>query len=111
MAVWRTKAYSLFGLKPGDYSYRHGKTILFADLVEDARSAIRDEDDALLNRIVEYVTWAAAQKSEELASVVDLAFFLRVFADPVLFHQLRPHFPSELIEEKWRFLMSEPSEK
>jgi hypothetical protein len=109
MAVWRTKAYALFDLKPGAYSHRSGKGILFADLVEYARGALRDEDEAFLHRIVEYVTWAAGQESEELASVVDLAFFLRVFSDPVLFGQLRPHFPNELIESKWQLLMSQPS--
>jgi hypothetical protein len=57
------------------------------------------------------VIWAAAQTSDELASVVDLAFFLPVFRDPKLFDQLRPSFPTELIEQKWQLLMSDPAEE
>jgi hypothetical protein len=40
MAVWRTKAYEFFGLKPGSYSFSRSKRDLFADLVDWARVAI-----------------------------------------------------------------------
>ena len=109
MAVWRTKAYSLFLFKPGDYSFAHGKRDLFADLVERARLAIRENDMELLRQIVEYVTWAADQNSDELASVADLSFFLPIFKDAELCGELRKHLPEELVNDKWRLLMESPS--
>jgi hypothetical protein len=109
MAVWRTKAYELFDLKHGAFSFGHGKIELFADLVERARQALRDNDDVSLKRVVEYVTWAAAQKSDHLASGVELAFFLPVFRDPPLYAQLKKHFSAQLLEQKWQLLMVEPS--
>jgi hypothetical protein len=32
MAIWRTKAYEMFGFAAGAYSYTHGVVELFADL-------------------------------------------------------------------------------
>ena len=104
MAVWRTKAYSLFGLKPGAYSGADGKRYLFRDLVEQSRTAIREEDEDLLHRIVTYVTWAAEQNSDELTSSVDLAFFKQLFDDAELCAQLRRYFPEPLFNEKWTLL-------
>ena len=108
MAVWRTRACSTFGLEPGSYSYTERKRILFADLVECARQALRDGDDPRLRKIIEYVSWAAAQKSDDLDSVVDLAFFLRVFRDASLCEQLKPFLPAELFAEKWKLLIEQP---
>jgi hypothetical protein len=109
MATWRTKAYSMFRLRTGEYSHADGKRSLFADLVERARRAIRDQDEQEIRRVVEYVRWAAEQNSEELASVVDLAFFLPVFRDASLRFQLMPYFPEQLVAKKWQLLMEEPA--
>lgn len=109
MAVWRTKAYELFKLRPGAYSFAHGKRDLFADLVDLARESVRDGNTQTLDLIIEYVTWAATQKSDDLASVVDLAFFLPVFRDPLLCARLKRHVPESLFAEKWELLM-EPTE-
>ena len=108
MSEWRKKAYSTFGFSPGEYSYADGKRYLFADLVERARGALRNDDVEELDRIVEYVVWAAQQRSDQLASVVDLAFFLPVFRDPDLCPQLKARFPEQLVAEKWRALMEDP---
>ncbi len=107
MAVWRTKAYELFDLKPGAYSYAHGKRDLFADLVEWARTSLHEGNGQLLDRIVRYVTWVATQESDDLASVVDLGFFLPVFRDAFLCSQLKTHFPQQLFDEKWQLLAAE----
>lgn len=107
MAVWRTKACSLFGFKPGDYSFKQGKVDLFADLVAMADKAIRDGNEPLVARIIEYVTWAEAQDSDELDSVVDLAFFLPVFRDPWLSGQLQSRIPQQLFSKKWRLLVED----
>jgi hypothetical protein len=109
MAVWRTKACSTFGFHPGEHSYAEGKRGLFADLVERARWAIRDDDIEEISRIVEYVSWAAEQNSDELASVVDLAFFLPVFRDNELSSQFTSYFSAQLVAEKWELLMDEPT--
>jgi hypothetical protein len=61
MAAWRTKAYALFGFKPGSYSSARGKVDLFADLVVLASRALAEGDDELVARIVHYVCWAASQ--------------------------------------------------
>ena len=84
MAVWRTKAYSLFNLRPGAYSYAEGKRDLFFDMVKWSRAALEVGDSVRLRHIVVYVVWASAQSSDDLASVVDLAFFLPVFRDAQL---------------------------
>jgi hypothetical protein len=107
MAIWRTKAYSVFGLKQGDYSYKSGMRDLFADLVSWARSANRDNNHELLGKIVAYVTWAARQNSDELVSVVDLAFFMPVFRDSALSSQLQQHFSQDLFAEKRQLLLDE----
>jgi hypothetical protein len=105
MAVWRTKATSMFGFRANAYSYAQGKTILFADLVEFTRRALDDGDSELLRRIAEYVTWAMDQDSDELASVVDLGFFLPIFRNPDLQKGMAPYFPTELVEAKRQLLM------
>lgn len=105
MAVWRTKACELFGFNPAEYSFAHGKKELFADLIQFARDAGCAQDEAVLNRISDYVTWASRQKSEELASVVDLAFFLPVFRDPTLHELFRHRLNPDLLNSKWSLLM------
>ena len=110
MAVWRTKACELFGLNPGSYGFARGKVDLLFDLVESARIACKNDERERLVRIIEYVSWAAAQDSDQLASAVDLAFFLPVFRDPLLCEQLKPHIPRALFSEKWRLLMVPPSD-
>lgn len=109
MVVWRTKAYSTFDLTPGSYSYAAGKLGLFGDMVEWARVAVDIDDKVQIRKIVDYVVWAAGQNSDELASVVDLAFFLPIFRDAHLSAQLMPHFPLELVAEKRRILMEDPA--
>lgn len=108
MAVWRTKAYELFNLKAGDYSFREGKRVLFADLVDWARAAVLDDNKEMLRRIAAYVTWANQQNSDDLASVVDLAFFKRLFRDDELCARLKPYFPEHFVDEK-RHLLSPQS--
>lgn len=109
MAVWRTKAYLTFDVTPGSYSYAVGKLGLMTDMVEWVRAAVDDGDNVQIRKIVDYVVWAAGQNSDELASVVDLAFFLPIFRDTPLSAQLMPHFPPELVAEKRRILMEEPA--
>lgn len=111
MAVWRTKAYSTFQLKPGAYSFADGKRDLFADMVEWARKAIREGNQLRLRQIAGYVTWAAGRKSDCLDSVVDLAFFLPVFRDAALREELRLYMPVELLAEKWKLLMEQASDE
>jgi hypothetical protein len=108
MAAWRTKASALFGFPPACYSRRRGKVELFRDLVEKARTAATRRDNDTLGRIREYVSWAAAQKSPELDSALDLAFFLPVFQDATLKELLRPYLPIDLFLRKWEILMEEP---
>jgi hypothetical protein len=109
MAAWRTKAYALFGFEPGSYSSARGKVDLFADLVGMARRALAGGDEELLGRIAGYVTWAARQPSEGLASAVDLAFFLPVFRDAALCAGLRGRVPEDLFSDKWQALMESPA--
>ena len=97
MAAWRTKAYTMFQLNPGDYSYREGKRGLFTNLVDWARQAIDEKNSIQLNKIVEYVIWAEQQNSYELNSSIDLCFFLPVLKDTTLSESILQHFPAELI--------------
>lgn len=106
MAVWRTKAYDLFGFKAGDYSFARGIIELFADLIVMAQRAGRENDGDLLDRIATYVCWAAAQNADGLQSAVDLAFFLPMFRDPELRDLFQGRIPKELIAEKSRLLMN-----
>ena len=85
MAVWRTRAYDTFGFSAGDYSFSRGKTELFADLVVMAARAGDSGDTDLLDRIADYVCWAASQTADGLLSAVDLAFFLPVIRDRKLY--------------------------
>ena len=105
MAAWRKKAYELFQFKPGSYSIARGKIDLFADLIALSRESILNGDEGQLCRIVEYVTWAAAQDSDNLASAVDLAFFLPILRDPVLRSQFEIRIPVALFSEKKTLLM------
>ena len=109
MAVWRTRAYDTFGFPLGSYSHARGKVDLFADLVERAKTAVRDGDNESLSKIAEYVVWAAAQNSDELASAVDLAFFLPALGDPKLANQLESRMPEELLTTKRRCLVDPPA--
>jgi hypothetical protein len=108
MAIWRTKACDLFGFKAGAYCSARGKVDLFADLVEMIKSAIAQHDESLLNRVVDYVYWAASQKSEELTSAVDLAFLLPAFQDVTLCSELKKRLAKEMFSAKWRVLIEEP---
>jgi hypothetical protein len=108
MAVWRTKAYNLFQLRNGAYSYRNGKVDLFADLVEAARNADASQDDELLDRIAEYVCWANAPHSDELRSAVDLAFFLPVLRNRDLRELFRGRIRDELLLDKTEALFKRP---
>jgi hypothetical protein len=105
MATWRTKACLEFGFEPARYSYRRGKVELFRDLVEMARRAANANDTVAMKQIAEYVSWAAAQKSPELDSAVDLAFLLPLFQDAELLATLRPYFSESLVLGKWQVLM------
>ena len=109
MAVWRTKAYELFNLRAGDYSFREGKRVLFADLVDWARTAVLDDNKEMLRRIAAYITWATQQNSDDLASVVDLPFFKYVFEDDELCTHLKPYFPEHLFDEK-RHILESPAD-
>lgn len=97
MAAWRTKAYSMFDLKPGDYSYREGKRGLFTNLAEWAQQAAHEKDSIKLHKIVEYVVWAEQHCSYELNSSIDLCFFLPLLKDPILSESILQHFPDELV--------------
>ena len=105
MATWRKKACSEFGFEPARYSYRRGKVELFRDLVEMARCAANADDAVAMKHIADYVSWAAAQKSPELDSAVDLAFLLPLFQDSELLATLRPYFSESLLVGKWQVLM------
>ncbi len=107
MAVWRKKAYDLFGFQAGDYSFSHGKIDLFADIIFMAKRAGRFEDDELLDRIASYVTWASAQKADGVQSSVDLAFFLPMFRDPEILDLFRSRLPTDLLEDKARMLVDD----
>ena len=107
MAVWRTRAYDLFGFKAGEYSSARGKIELLADLIVMAQRAGAENDGDLLDRIAEYVRWAARQKADDLQSAVDLAFFLPMFRDAKIQELFRDRFPGELVAEKNRLLMNE----
>jgi hypothetical protein len=108
MSVWRTKAYEMFGFRPGSYSHARGKVDLFADLLEMAKKATRD-DDELLGRIGQYVAWADAQPSDELASAVDLAFFLPLLrGERAFLDRLESVLSPELIATKQRLLVDQP---
>ena len=71
------------------------------------RKSIREDDEEQLSRITEFVIWAAAQRSDELASALDLAFFLPVFRDPELREHLENRIPEMLFSEKRRLLMND----
>jgi hypothetical protein len=105
--VWRTKAYDMFGFKPGAYSYAKGKVELFADLFIMATRAAAADDEALLDRIFEYVQWADRQNAENLKSAVDIAFFLPMLADEHLLSHARRRISSTALTEK-RILLSDP---
>lgn len=70
--------------------------------------ALQEDNAESLKKIIDYVSWAAAQDSDDLASVVDLAFFLPVFRDASLSSQLREHFSPQLFSDKWLLLMEQP---
>jgi len=97
MTSWRKRAYSAFGLQPGSYSYSEGKKFLFRDMVDWAREALRDDDVRRIQDICDYVAWADCQHSDELDSVVALAFFKPVFDDEHLFLQLKEFLPAPLV--------------
>lgn len=108
MAAWRKKAYSLCGFKPGSYNFARGRLYLFADIVAMFRDAAVAGDNDLMSRIIEYVRWANDQDSEELASAVDLAFFLPVFRDATPCKGIQRRVPADLFSAKWRDLMQGP---
>ncbi len=110
MAAWRKKAYNLFGFKPGSYSNSRGKVDLFADLAAMADQAVATCDNNLMGRIIEYVSWATEQKSEQMGSAIDLAFFLPAFRNPALRPEIQRRIPADLFSRKWRALMEEPAE-
>ena len=109
MAVWRTKACDMFGFEANRHSYSSGKIELFADLLHIA--ARSHEDPRLLDRIVEYVTWATEQTSDELASAVDLAFLLPMFRNPDIYKPLVHRFSPELLATKRAMLMDDTDSK
>jgi len=111
MAEWRKRACALFGHNPGQYSYSRGKVDLLADLVEKAKEAIRLEDEETLVKICDYVCWGAEQKSEQLESAVDLAFFLPVLRDHKLCDEIKKRIPPRLFSEKQRILSNDPISK
>ncbi len=109
MSAWRTRAYEAFGFRPGSYSYAHGKVDLLADLLVLARQAVRDGDEATLDRVLSYVRWAVDQKrADGLQSSLDLAFFLPAFRDPDLRVLLETRLPEPLFTLKWRMLIEVP---
>lgn len=105
MAVWRTKACETFGFAANRHSFARGKIELFADLVHLASKSA--DDPETLDRIAEYVVWAADQTSEELASAVDLAFFLPMFRDQRIYQLLHQRFPSDLLATKRTLLLDD----
>src|SRR5437773_6807568 len=107
MAAWRKKAYALFGFEPGEYSFAQGKVDLFADLVAMAETAIAQDDEEMLDRITEYVCWAANQTADDVASAVDLAFFLPAFRSPALLSEIRRRVPESLFLEKRGLLIEQ----
>ena len=101
MAIWRTKAYEMFGFAAGAYSYTHGVVQLFADLRVMAQRAAKADDSALLDRIFQYALWADAQKNaSHLGSAADIEFFIRLFDDPALASAAAQRMPPELLAEK-----------
>ncbi|MEI7781313.1 MAG: hypothetical protein WCJ18_05235 [Planctomycetota bacterium] len=84
---------------------------LFRDLFVIAKRATCEKDEQELLRVLSYVQWAAAQHgADELASAVDLAFFLPGFRDPEMRMMLDSRLPSALFAEKWQALMEDPAE-
>lgn len=110
MAVWRTRAYETFGFSAGDYSYSHGKTELFADLVVMAARADDSADSDILDHIADYVCWAASQTADGLQSAVDLAFFLPVIRDDKLTALMRGRIPIDLFDAKVALLTEHTDE-
>ena len=111
MAVWRTKAYELFGFKPGSYSTSRGKFLLFDDLVAMARRALLAGDQGMLRRIVDYVSWTDRQTSDKLVAALEGYFLLPIFRDSELCTLLRPYFPQDFFLRKWRILMVAPDQE
>lgn len=105
MAVWRTKACEMFGFPANQHSYARGKVELFADLVHLASKL--ETAPQTLDLIAEYVTWAAEQASDDLASAVDLAFFLPMFRDKRLYDLFRTRLSSELLATKRSILVGD----
>jgi len=105
MAVWRTKACEMFGFAPNQYSYAHGKAELFADLLHFATKS--ESDSRMLDLIAAYVTWASKQTSDQLASSVDIAFFLPMFRDQRIYDLFRTRISPELLATKYKLLMSD----
>jgi hypothetical protein len=108
MAAWRKKAYETFEFPPGSYSHRRGKVELFGDLLEMAKQAMRSGNEELLRRIGRYVIWADSQTSDELASALDLAFFLPLLRDSVFLSHIENWIPSEMVAKKRRLLTNSP---
>lgn len=109
MSAWRTRAYEAFGFHSGSYSHARGKVDLLADLLVLASQAVRDGDEATLDRVLAYVRWAADQKrADGLQSALDLAFFLPAFRDPDLRVLLETRLSEPLFTLKWQMLKEEP---
>ena len=79
--------------------------LTFAELIHLASSSA--DDSKTLDRIVEYVTWAAGQTSDELASAVDLAFFLPMFREKRIYQMLQQRFPPDLLATKTKLLLED----
>ena len=105
MAVWRTKACDMFGFAANKHSFAHGKVELFADLLHLAAQS--SDDTETLNRIAEYVSWATEQSSDELASAVDLAFFLPMFRNDRIHKLLNHRFSPDLLDAKRLLLLDD----
>ena len=103
MAVWRTKACDMFGFAVNQHSYAGGKTELFADLLVMASESSDDADT--LDRIAEYVAWAAEQTSEQLQSAVDLAFILPMLRDDNVRNLLEHRFSPDFVVAKRELLL------
>jgi hypothetical protein len=97
MAIWRTKAYEMFGFSTGSYSFKWGMVALFADLREMARQSARCGDSQLLDRIFEYVLWVETQNAENLKSAADIEFFMPVCRDEVLYREAILRLPADLL--------------